>query len=234
MLIKAGILGGAFNPPHIGHIALAKAAMRELSLDCVVFIPSASPPHKTIEGALSFDERLLLIGISAYVITPEDMRRAAERYVEKTENDTIKRICAIYEDEYALAHDSRLLVSDIERDLPPPSYTFDTVTAIKRENPEWDISLIMGMDQAAMFDTWYRYEDLLSMARICAANRPGYGDGGVADRFPFITVFPFEEIDISSSEIRNHITDDEFAGKKISRTVLSLYRIMIQSHSGAE
>jgi nicotinate-nucleotide adenylyltransferase len=227
--VKAGILGGAFNPPHIGHIALAKAAMRELSLDCVVFVPSASPPHKRIEGCLSFDERLTLAGMSVYAISPEDLRLATERYAGVSGKENIERICSTYEDEYAGAHDPRFLVNDIERDLPAPTYTFDTVTAIKRKNPEWDISLIMGMDQAMVFDTWYRYEDLVSMAHICAATRPGFGDNGVAIRFPFITVFPFQEIEISSSEIRNHIPDDGYAEKAVPLTVLNLYRIMCTS-----
>jgi len=43
---KIGVLGGTFNPPHIGHILLAKFAREELNLDKVLFIPCYIPPHK--------------------------------------------------------------------------------------------------------------------------------------------------------------------------------------------
>jgi nicotinate-nucleotide adenylyltransferase len=46
-LARVGILGGTFDPPHNGHIAIAMAALKELRLDKVVFIPARVPPHKT-------------------------------------------------------------------------------------------------------------------------------------------------------------------------------------------
>ena len=44
--MKTGILGGTFDPPHMGHILLAKNAKAQLGLDRVVLLPSANPPHK--------------------------------------------------------------------------------------------------------------------------------------------------------------------------------------------
>jgi nicotinate-nucleotide adenylyltransferase len=41
-----GILGGTFDPPHNGHLALAAAARDELGLDKVLWVPAADPPHK--------------------------------------------------------------------------------------------------------------------------------------------------------------------------------------------
>lgn len=46
MLRKIGILGGAFNPPHFGHLILAKKAKKKLKLDKVFFIPYNLPPLK--------------------------------------------------------------------------------------------------------------------------------------------------------------------------------------------
>ncbi len=43
---KIGILGGTFNPPHIGHLILAEEAEEQLGLDKVFFIPTNKPPHK--------------------------------------------------------------------------------------------------------------------------------------------------------------------------------------------
>lgn len=43
---RLGILGGTFDPIHIGHLATAEAVRCEYHLDTVLFIPSANPPHK--------------------------------------------------------------------------------------------------------------------------------------------------------------------------------------------
>lgn len=43
---RAGILGGTFDPPHIGHLVLAEYAVSALGLDQVLFVPAADPPHK--------------------------------------------------------------------------------------------------------------------------------------------------------------------------------------------
>ncbi|MBK8792603.1 MAG: nicotinate (nicotinamide) nucleotide adenylyltransferase [Holophaga sp.] len=45
---RVGLLGGAFNPPHLGHLKLAELAVRELGLDEIRFVPSAQPPHKSL------------------------------------------------------------------------------------------------------------------------------------------------------------------------------------------
>jgi len=47
---RIGLLGGAFNPPHQGHLRLAELALEHLSLDEVRFIPTAVSPHKPTEG----------------------------------------------------------------------------------------------------------------------------------------------------------------------------------------
>ena len=46
--MKIGIYGGTFNPPHLGHMAAAKAAVAALGLDKLLLIPAAIPPHKAL------------------------------------------------------------------------------------------------------------------------------------------------------------------------------------------
>lgn len=46
---RIGILGGTFNPPHLGHLILAQEALKKLKLDKIIFIPASIPPHKEIE-----------------------------------------------------------------------------------------------------------------------------------------------------------------------------------------
>ncbi len=43
-----GVLGGSFNPPHLGHLAIAADACSQLDLEQVVFVPAGAPPHKDI------------------------------------------------------------------------------------------------------------------------------------------------------------------------------------------
>lgn len=53
-----GILGGSFNPPHIGHLRLAIEVRERLRLEFVDLVPAAVPPHKSGCGLLPFDERV--------------------------------------------------------------------------------------------------------------------------------------------------------------------------------
>lgn len=46
--MNIGVYGGTFNPPHLGHMAAAKAAMEQLQLDKLLLIPAATPPHKVL------------------------------------------------------------------------------------------------------------------------------------------------------------------------------------------
>ena len=55
-MIKTGVFGGAFNPPHKGHINLAKEAIEQLKLRKLLIIPTFESPHKATKLA-PFDER---------------------------------------------------------------------------------------------------------------------------------------------------------------------------------
>ncbi|SDB97569.1 nicotinate-nucleotide adenylyltransferase [Pelagirhabdus alkalitolerans] len=57
---KIGLLGGTFDPPHIGHLVIANEVYEKLSLDEIWFIPSAEPPHKK-KATVSTDDRLAMI-----------------------------------------------------------------------------------------------------------------------------------------------------------------------------
>jgi nicotinate-nucleotide adenylyltransferase len=57
---RIGILGGTFDPPHLGHLWLAALAADSLGLHRVLFMPAAQPPHKRRRGMSSITERLLM------------------------------------------------------------------------------------------------------------------------------------------------------------------------------
>lgn len=58
--MRLGILGGTFNPPHLGHLVCAQEAYRELELDRVMLIPARIPPHKPVEHEPGPEYRLEL------------------------------------------------------------------------------------------------------------------------------------------------------------------------------
>lgn len=57
---RVGLLGGAFNPPHQGHLELARLALCHLALDELRLIPTAQSPHKPDPGGASAEKRLQL------------------------------------------------------------------------------------------------------------------------------------------------------------------------------
>ena len=61
--MKTGILGGTFNPVHVEHVALAKAAVKELKLDRLIVVPDFLPPHKSVIPA-SAKDRLNMLELS--------------------------------------------------------------------------------------------------------------------------------------------------------------------------
>lgn len=59
--MKLGILGGTFDPVHLGHLRMALEAAEELELDSVCLMPASVPPHKEVEPGASFSHRLAMI-----------------------------------------------------------------------------------------------------------------------------------------------------------------------------
>lgn len=62
--MRIGILGGTFNPIHIGHLILAEEALFKLKLDKVIFVPTFIPPHKNVEGGIKPKERLKMVELA--------------------------------------------------------------------------------------------------------------------------------------------------------------------------
>lgn len=60
-----GVLGSAFNPPHLGHLALAQEALWQLDLEEVVLVPTGEAPHKTIVDDPGREPRLAMTRLAA-------------------------------------------------------------------------------------------------------------------------------------------------------------------------
>ena len=62
--MRTGILGGSFDPVHHGHLILARAALEELGLDRVIFVPANVSPHKTASVPATGDDRLAMVRLA--------------------------------------------------------------------------------------------------------------------------------------------------------------------------
>jgi nicotinate-nucleotide adenylyltransferase len=84
-----GILGGTFNPPHLGHLAIARDALRELALDRVALMPARMPPHKPVErdpgsAARLAMCRLLVAGTDDVSVWAHELERDGPSYTVDT------------------------------------------------------------------------------------------------------------------------------------------------------
>jgi nicotinate-nucleotide adenylyltransferase len=84
-----GVLGGTFDPPHIGHLVIAQEALRQLSLTRLIFAPTRQPPHKPPIGITPIEHRLAMVrlAISAhpeFSISDVDVDRAGPTYTVDT------------------------------------------------------------------------------------------------------------------------------------------------------
>lgn len=87
--MRIGLMGGTFNPPHMGHINAARAAKDELSLDRLIFIPTGTPPHKEMaEMSATTKQRLEMTYLAAKTLGAEvsdiEIRREGKSFTVYT------------------------------------------------------------------------------------------------------------------------------------------------------
>ncbi|HTL03082.1 MAG TPA: nicotinate-nucleotide adenylyltransferase [Vicinamibacterales bacterium] len=64
-MLRTGILGGTFDPIHLGHLEAADAAKRSLHLDQILLVPSRTPPHRSVEPRASVYHRFAMTALAA-------------------------------------------------------------------------------------------------------------------------------------------------------------------------
>ena len=73
--MRVGILGGAFNPPHVGHLVCAQEAVVQLELEKVVFMPVGEAPHRELQDDPGAEARLEMVDLAV----GDDARFATSR-----------------------------------------------------------------------------------------------------------------------------------------------------------
>lgn len=86
---KIGIMGGTFNPIHLGHLILAEQAYEQVGLDQVMFMPSKNPPHKPKPEEISEQQRVDMISLAIkgnphFTISTMELDREGMTYTADT------------------------------------------------------------------------------------------------------------------------------------------------------
>lgn len=172
---RIGILGGAFDPIHQGHIQMAVSALESCRLDRLYMIPAGDEAYKTS-----------IVG----------------------KEDRWKMVVT------ACSQDQRLIPSRFEMDQPAPSYTIDTLLALKKKHPRADLFYIMGADGVLKLHRWHRMEEVLPLCTFLICPRAGEvlleafnaektRLTALGGKFSVIRMQPLQ---ISSTEIRENLS----------------------------
>lgn len=165
---NVGIFGGSFDPVHLVHIQLAKAAYQAFGLDEVRLMPCAQQALKGHNPA-NAEARCAML-------------RLAVRNVS------------------FLSLDSREVFRGGR------TYTFDTLSELRKEEPDVRFWFIMGMDSVCDFPRWYRADELVELCEFIVFLRPGIKP----PIYPFSTKLLAHQlkgpmINCSSTEIRHAV-----------------------------
>jgi nicotinate-nucleotide adenylyltransferase len=84
-----GVLGGTFDPPHIGHLVIAQEALSQLGLARVIFAPTRQPPHKPANGISPIEDRLAMVRLAIaahpeFSLSEVDVNRTGPTYTVDT------------------------------------------------------------------------------------------------------------------------------------------------------
>lgn len=106
----------------------------------------------------------------------------------------------------AIGDNIKLKASNIEFNLPQPSYTIVTLTYLKEKYPQHEFVLIMGADNLENFHKWKNYEEILKHHQLYIYPRPE-SDGGKLKDHPQIKLINAPLMEISSTAIRQAIKE---------------------------
>lgn len=112
---RIGILGGTFNPPHIGHLIIADQVRNQLDLEKILFLPTADPPHSTNKTTIDEKYRVKMVesvvkGNPTFEMDLTEIKRGGKSYTF----DTIKELKEQHSDvDYYF-----IIGADMVEDLP--------------------------------------------------------------------------------------------------------------------
>ncbi|MBR1631332.1 MAG: nicotinate-nucleotide adenylyltransferase [Paludibacteraceae bacterium] len=118
-----------------------------------------------------------------------------------------------------------LKASDAEFTMPRPSYTWNTLSSLRSQHPRTRYHLIIGSDNAALFDQWRNYQDILANFPIIVYPREGDDMQAVTARYPMMRVIQAPLLPISSTQIRNMLRQGQDTSQWLHPRVLQYIRL---------
>ena len=121
----------------------------------------------------------------------------------------------------AINGNPKLKASDVEFTMPVPSYTIDTLHQLTALYPEHTFALMIGSDNAVIFDQWKNYREILEEFPIYVYPRKGYDFSTVAGIYPQMHLLDTPFYEISSTQIRDMIKERKDVSDWMSPDVLA-------------
>ncbi len=225
--MNTGILGGTFDPVHLGHLILAEQARAHLGLDRVLFVPAGQPWRKSHRAITPAAHRLAMLRLAIGDGAVEDR----DDGVSDGAGDADRR------GDSRDARDGAFEISEIELRRPGPTYTADTLAQLAAEHPDDAFYFIIGADSLADLPNWHEPQRILREATLAVAPR---GDDVAVDidataqalRVPAadlkssIAELPMPRIEITSTDIRARVRE----GRSIRYLVPAAVEAYIAEH----
>jgi len=124
----------------------------------------------------------------------------------------------------AIADNYKFEVTDIEFQLPRPSYTIDTLTHLTERNPGKSFRVIIGEDNLVNFEKWKNYKEILDGYGLYVYPRPDVTNSELR-RHPNVKMIDAPLLDISATYIRNCIKDNKSIRYLVPETVEQMIRM---------
>ena len=105
----------------------------------------------------------------------------------------------------AIDNDDRFRASNIEFNLPKPSYTIDTLTYLQERHPDYSFVILMGSDNLENFHKWKNFEMILENYGVIVYPRPGFDKSQIPVRKNITVAEDVPLMEISSTFIRDAI-----------------------------
>jgi len=146
------------------------------------------------------------LGLDTVLVVPNGVPPHKKEYTVTPAEDRLRMV------ELAVKGRAHLRAEPMEVYREGPSYTADTLRALRDEHPGGEIVFITGADAVAEIGTWHEPEQVVRLCRLVAVSRPGMGLNDLKDRvppelFPFIEVHTAPEIGISATMIRERVRE---------------------------
>lgn len=131
----------------------------------------------------------------------------------KEQSELISEVHRMKMLQLAIKNNDRIKISDIEFDMPKPSYTIFTLEKLALQHPDNQFILMIGSDNALVFNQWKDYKTILQKYPVWVYPRLNYDLKDVENLYPEMRKIESPYFDISSTVIRHQIKSGKNPGK---------------------